>query len=158
MKFYGFSPVYDGNCTALVLGSFPSVKSRSAQFYYGNQRNRFWSTLAAAFCSTVPATVRDKTELCLCNGIALWDIVASCLIDGSKDSSITDYTLVNIDEVARNCNLRAILCNGVTAYNLTLSAYNGELPVLKLPSTSPANVRFDDKLWIDALRKYARPH
>lgn len=156
MKFYGFSPVFDGNCTLLILGSFPGVKSRSTQFYYGNARNRFWATVAEAVGQPVPLTVPDKTALCLNYGIALWDIVASCRVDGSKDSSITDYTLVNIDEVASKCGLRAILCNGSTAYKLTLSAYKGNLPVLSMPSTSPANVRFDKSVWLNELRKYAR--
>ena len=151
-KLRGFEPIFDGNSRVLILGSFPSVKSRQAEFYYGNRQNRFWNVLSEAFGESVPLTVEDKIRLCLRNNVALWDIVASCRITGSMDADIRDYELVDLQMVLGNSNIDRILCNGATSYRLTLSVYDGELPVYKLPSTSPANVRFDKADWLARLR------
>lgn len=148
--FYGFEPVFDSNSEVLILGSFPSVKSRSNGFYYGNKQNRFWKLLSEIYGYDAE-TIEDKIRLCLKHHIALWDIVWSCRIKGSMDSDITDYTLVDLSQVLSKCNISKILCNGAKAYQLTLSAYGGNIPVVKLPSTSPANVRFDKTKWIDNL-------
>ena len=152
-KFYGFEPVFDSNSRVLILGSFPSVKSREAEFYYGNKQNRFWRTLCEAFGEQTVETVEDKKRLCLRHGIALWDIVASCEIKGSMDADITNYELVNLERVLKNCNVEKILCNGATSYKLTKSVYNGGIPVYKLPSTSSANVRFDKSVWLEHLKQ-----
>lgn len=149
-KFHGFEPVYDSNSTVLILGSFPSVKSRQVEFYYGNKQNRFWHMLSELYGEPLN-TVDDKKRFCHSHGIALWDIVASCEIDGSMDADIKNYTLVDLSQVLNQCKICKILCNGATAYKLTQSAYNGEIPVYKLPSTSPANVRFDKQEWFKHL-------
>ncbi len=149
--YCGFAPVFDKNSNILILGSFPSVKSREQAFYYGNKQNRFWHMLSEFYGCTV-TTVDDKKRLCLDNKIALWDIVASCTIKGSMDSDIANYTLVNLSQVLDECNITKILCNGAKAYELTKSAYNGDIPVVKLPSTSPANVRFDKTVWFNNLQ------
>ena len=151
-KFYGFEPVFDGRSRILILGSFPSVKSREVEFYYGNKQNRFWRTLCEAFGNPPVTTVDEKKHLCLTNGIALWDIVESCEIRGSMDADITDYTLVNLSRVLDKCKIDRILCNGATAYMLTKSVYNGQIPVYKLSSTSPANVRFNKDEWLQHLK------
>ncbi|MCM1194984.1 MAG: DNA-deoxyinosine glycosylase [Corallococcus sp.] len=151
-RFQGFSPVFDCDSEVLILGSFPSVKSREAEFYYGNKRNRFW-TLLSEFYGMPISSVSDKIRLCFDNKIALWDIVASCSIKGSMDSDITDFTLVNLREVLDKCNIRRILCNGAKSYELTKAAYDGDIPVIRLPSTSPANVYFDKRKWFDNLPK-----
>lgn len=150
LVYCGFAPVFDSNSTILILGSFPSVKSREQAFYYGNKQNRFWNILCDFYGYCVD-TIEDKISLCLNNRIALWDIVESCQIVGSMDSDITNYTLVDLSQVLGKCNITKILCNGQKAYELTKSAYRGDIPVIKLPSTSPANVRFDKKAWFDNL-------
>lgn len=151
-KYHGFPPVFDGNSKILVLGSFPSVKSRAEGFYYGNKQNRFWKMLSFAFSVPLVQTVEEKRSLCLLNGIALWDIVDSCEIKGSMDADIANYKLVELTAFLRNKNIAKILCNGTKAYELTLSAYNGCVPVYKMPSTSPANVRFDQDVWLTQLK------
>ena len=150
-KFHGFAPVFDKNCRVLILGSFPSVKSRAADFYYGNKQNRFWRVLCEAFKQPQVATVEDKKRLCLSNGIALWDIVDSCDIRGSMDADITNYTLVDLSTVLDNAPIQKILCNGATSYRLTKSVYSGQIPVYKLSSTSPANPRFNREEWLQQL-------
>lgn len=149
--YCGFEPVFDGNSKILILGSFPSVKSREQAFYYGNKQNRFWAILSEFYNCPVNS-VADKKSLCLRNGIALWDIVASCSIVGSLDSDIRDYKLVDLSQVLNKCNVTKILCNGAKAYQLTESAYSGGVPVVKMPSTSPANVRFEKQVWFDNLK------
>lgn len=143
---YGFDPVFDCNSKILVLGSFPSVISRRVNFYYGNKQNRFWRILSDFYGGSTE-TVEDKKRLCLNNGIALWDIVTSCQICGSMDADIKNYKLADLSQVLDGCKIVKILCNGKKAYDLTLKAYDGTLPVLKMPSTSSANVRFDKAVW-----------
>lgn len=150
-KYCGFQPVFNVDSKILILGSFPSVKSREQAFYYGNKQNRFWNVLCEFFGTPVQ-TVEDKIRLCLSNRIALWDVVTSCTIKGSMDSDIKDYELADLSVVLDNCDIVKILCNGDKAYQLTKKAYGGNLPVIKLPSTSPANVRFDKKVWFDNLK------
>lgn len=148
----GFSPVYDESSSILILGSFPSVKSRESSFYYGNRQNRFWVTLQKVFGGEID-TIEHKRDLCLGNGIALWDIVKRCVVVGSADASIKEYETVELDDVLSRAPIKKILCNGKLAYELTLSAYKGTLPVICLPSTSPANPRFDFGLWRAALEE-----
>lgn len=150
-KYYGFPPLFDSNSRILILGSFPSVKSREQQFYYGNKQNRFWKTINKAFGAEA-VTVSEKKQLCLENGIALWDIVTSCEIRGSMDSDIKNYELADLSEVLSHAAVRKILCNGAKAYQLTATAYTGNVPIVKMPSTSPANVRFDEQIWLDHLK------
>ena len=151
-RFHGFEPIFDNNSRVLILGSFPSVKSRETDFYYGNKQNRFWTTLTEAFGSLPVTTVEEKKRLCLNNGIALWDIVKSCEIRGSMDADITDYTLVDLSRVLDKCKIEKILCNGATAYKLTQSVYSGEIPIYKCASTSPANPRFNKAEWLNHLK------
>ena len=151
-KLHGFAPVFDGNSRVLILGSFPSVKSRQAEFCYGNKQNKFWKVLSEAFDESEPLTVEEKIRLCLSNNVALWDIVSSCLITGSMDVDIKDYELVDLQPVLSSSKIEKILCNGATAYKLTKTVYCGNLPVYKLPSTSSANVRFDKAAWLKHLR------
>lgn len=149
---FGFPPLFDKNSRVLILGSFPSVKSRQQQFYYGNKQNRFWRVLQKAFGGSVE-TIDDKKKLCLENGIALWDAVVSCEIEGSMDADIKNYLLADLSQVLNFSSVSKILCNGAKAYELTTSVYRGNLPVVKLPSTSPANVRFDEEVWLQQLKR-----
>ena len=146
----GFEPLFDSNSKILILGSFPSVKSRQTEFYYGNKQNRFWKTLQSVFGGEID-TVEHKKQLCLSNGIALWDIVESCDIVGSADVNIKNYRFVDLDWLLKNTNVCKILCNGTTSYKFTTTAYHGDLPVILLPSTSPANTRFDYNIWAKEL-------
>lgn len=152
MIYSGFPPIYTSDSRLLILGSFPSVQSRRQAFYYGNPRNRFWQVLAEAFGEQLPQTVEQKIRLCTRHGIALWDVVAQCEVVGSSDSSIRNYVTVDLHRVLDRCNVRKILCNGQTAYRLTKGAYDGGIEIVPLPSTSPANVRFDKTLWLNALK------
>lgn len=151
-KFHGFEPVFDSNSRVLILGSFPSVKSRETDFYYGNIQNRFWRMLSEAFDKQLVTTVDEKKRLCLDNRVALWDIVESCEIRGSMDADITNYSLVDLSQVLSVCKIEKILCNGATSYKLTKSVYSGEIPVYKLSSTSPANPHFDKAEWFKHLK------
>ena len=108
--------------------------------------------LSEAFYESEPLTVEDKIRLCLKHNVALWDVVSSCRITGSMDADIKDYELVDLQGVLAKSKIEKILCNGATAYKLTVAAYDGNLPVYKLPSTSPANVRFDKDVWFKRLR------
>lgn len=148
-NFVGFEPIFDANSRVLVLGSFPSVQSRKQQFYYGNPHNRFWRTLALCLGKPVPESVQQKRELCLQNGVALWDIVQSCSVEGSLDSNLRNTVTVDLEPLLARCHIGKILCNGATAYKLTLRSYKGDIPVIKLPSTSPANTRFDCAVWVE---------
>ncbi len=148
----GFAPVYDENSRVLVLGSFPSVKSRAVAFYYGNPQNRFWRTVCGFFGEEVPSTVEKKREFCLRRGIALWDVIISCEIEGSQDSSIQKEEVANIPKLLDECNVKYIICNGNKSYELLSKNFPQLLPVAKkLSSTSPANPRFSAEEWRAAL-------
>lgn len=139
-----FEPVYNQESKLLVLGSFPSVKSREAGFYYYHPQNRFWKMLAKLFDEPLPKSIGEKKELLLRHHIAVWDVVASCEIAGSSDSSIKNVTPVDIKKVLSVASINKILTNGATAdslyrrhlYPLT------QIEAVRMPSTSPANAAF----------------
>ena len=136
----------------LILGSFPSVKSREIQFYYGHKQNRFWRTVCGYFHEEVPQDVEGKTEFLLRRGIALWDIAQSCEIIGSSDASIKNAEIVDLTEILATAKIQKILLNGSLSYQLFLKKYeNINIPYQKLPSTSPANPRFSMEIWQNAL-------
>ena len=150
----GFAPFADGNSEVLILGSFPSVKSRAQSFYYGNPQNAFWRIIASFFNELTPVTLEDKQSLLRRKRIALWDIVTECEIVGSQDSTITNFKVANLREVFTNSPIKAIIVNGGKAYSIFEKHYKDlNLPVYKLPSTSPANTRRKDDEWFAALRK-----
>lgn len=134
-------PIYDENSRILILGSFPSVKSREGQFFYHHPQNRFWKVLAAVTGEETPESIPEKKAFLLRNRIALWDVIASCEIAGSSDSSIRDVTPNAIGRILEQADIRAVYTNGGTAFRL-YERY--VLPdtgrkALRLPSTSPAN-------------------
>ena len=136
-----FEPLYSKSSRVLILGSFPSVRSREQMFFYGHPRNRFWPVIAAVFDREVPQTVEEKKRLILSSGLALWDSVASCEITGSSDASIRGAVPVEIGTVTGACRIGTIFVNGGTAkkyYDRYLKALTGSEAV-QLPSTSPAN-------------------
>ena len=148
----GFAPVFDENSRVLILGSFPSVKSRQIDFYYGNKQNRFWKMICGYFHEGIPETIEEKKEFLFRRNIALWDMVISCEIEGSADSSVRKEEVADLNLVLKNTKIEKILLNGTLAYDLFVKHY-GDLTVChqKMPSTSPANPRFDEKLWKEAL-------
>lgn len=156
----GFLPVYNAKSRVLILGSFPSVKSRETGFYYGNKQNKFWRILNTFFQGDAQ-TIEEKKQLILTNNLALWDIAVSCEIAGSSDSSIKNVVFADIAGLLKKSKVEVILCNGKTSYNLTKKYFEnthfGACPkIICLPSTSPANVSFDENIWQETLRKYCK--
>jgi len=136
-----FLPVYDENSRVLILGSFPSVKSREQGFYYGHSQNRFWKVIAAICNTEVPKTIDDKKAMLLANRIAIWDVIDSCDIQGSSDSSIRNVVPADIAGLLKKTNINAVYANGRTAgklYEKYIEAAAG-VSARVLPSTSPAN-------------------
>ncbi len=153
----GFAPVFNEESKVLILGSFPSVKSRQIQFYYGNKQNRFWKMICGYFGETIPETVEGKTEFLLRRKIALWDMATSCEIEGSADSSIRNVELADLSIVLSKAKIVKILLNGTLAYELFIRGYaNTEIPYVKMPSTSPANPRYTEEIWRKTLDEIFR--
>ena len=149
----GFEPYVNGDSKILILGSFPSIKSREEGFYYGNRQNRFWKILSESFDSEVPQNIKDKKALLNANKIALWEIVISCEINGSMDKDIRNPTVADIPSLMSTYPIKRIITNGATASKLLRTYYPQYNEVsLALPSTSPANVKLDKTLWINVLR------
>ncbi|WP_319638589.1 DNA-deoxyinosine glycosylase [Lacrimispora sp. 210928-DFI.3.58] len=158
-----FEPICDEHCRILILGSFPSLKSRENNFYYGHPQNRFWRLLARLLGTEVPETIEEKKSLLLRHGIALWDVVAECDIRGSSDLSIRNVIPANLNQVLRLADIQIIIANGATAHRL-YEKYCEERTgrrAVKCPSTSPANAVFTlDRLaeaWGEVLGPYIVP-
>lgn len=154
----GFEPVYDEESKILILGSFPSVKSREISFYYGNKQNRFWKTVCGFFNEEVPATTEEKILFLKRRKIALWDMVTECEIEGSSDSSVKVKSIANLFPIFEKTKIRAVLLNGTLAYELFVkeyAAYCDEKGIAyrKMPSTSPANPRFTKEKWEETLHE-----
>ena len=148
----GFAPVYDENSKVLVLGSFPSVKSREIGFYYGNKQNRFWKMLCGYFQCEIPRTIQEKRAFLLANGVALWDIATACDIEGSADSSVKNAKIADLSPIFEKARLQCILLNGTLAFGLFEREYaQCGIPYIKMPSTSPANPRYSQKAWEETL-------
>lgn len=141
MTLHTISPVYDSNSKVLILGSFPSVKSREEGFFYGHPQNRFWKVLAFVLHCDIPKTIEDKKKMLLQNNIALWDVIFSCDIVGSSDSSIKNVMPNDICKIIAETEITKIITNGKKADSL-YKKYIEEKTGIKavcLPSTSPAN-------------------
>ena len=138
------APVFDENSKILILGSFPSVKSRENAFFYGHPQNRFWNLLSSLFCVEKLDTVAKKRDFLLEKHIALWDVIASCEIKGSADSSIKNAVANDLSIILDAADIKAIFVNGKTAekyYNKYIRNIIGTEAVC-LPSTSPANAAY----------------
>ena len=136
-----FEPIYDKDSRILILGSFPSVKSRENHFYYGHPQNRFWKVIAGVTGKPVPVSMEEKKKLLLSSHIAIWDVIASCSIHGSSDSSIRDVVVNDFTQVLADSRIQTIYVNGNKAYELyhKYAEPTTGIPAIKLPSTSPAN-------------------
>ncbi len=144
MEKHNFPPLYSSESKILILGSFPSVKSRQAQFFYGHAQNRFWLVLSDILGYPLPKTTEEKRKMILENGIALWDVIARCDIQGSSDSSIKNVTPNDIEGLLEKTNIQKIFVNGKTAekyYNKYL-LNKIKITATVLPSTSPANAAY----------------
>ena len=140
-----FEPVFNKDSRILILGSFPSVMSRENNFYYGHPQNRFWKVLAEIFESEVPKTIEEKKAFLLEHHIALWDVIESCTIIGSSDSSIKDVVINDFSMLLENSKIEKIFVNGGKAYELYHKYAEKKIgmSVIKLPSTSPANAAWN---------------
>lgn len=136
-----FSPILEDSSEILILGSLPSVKSRENAFYYGHPQNRFWRVMAALYHETVPESIEEKKRLLLDNHIALWDVIQSCDIRGSSDSSIRNAVPTDLKSILENSKVRRIFANGKTAAALyrKYQFKKTGIEIVTLPSTSPAN-------------------
>ncbi|BBF44007.1 G:T/U mismatch-specific uracil/thymine DNA-glycosylase [Lachnospiraceae bacterium KM106-2] len=152
-------PIYDENSKILILGTFPSVKSREAKFFYSHPQNRFWKLLARLTESENPTTIEEKKKLLLDHHIALWDVIASCDVEGSADSSIKNVVPADISGILKEADIKMIFANGGKAYELYQKYIypDSQREIVKLPSTSPANANYQmDRLvesW-DIILKY----
>lgn len=136
-----FEPVWNQKSEILILGTFPSAKSRENHFYYGHPQNRFWRLLANIYGESVPETIDEKKELILKHHLAVWDVIDQCDIIGSSDSSIRNVVPCDLAGILAKSSIRTIIANGAKAYELYQKHQLPKtgLKVQKLPSTSPAN-------------------
>ena len=134
-----FPPVYDKNSRVLILGTMPSPKSREQGFYYMHPQNRFWKILCAVLGTEIPRDIEGRRALCLSRGIALWDVLASCEINGASDSSIRNAVPNDLRKILAECEIRAVFTTGKKAHELYSRFFADCIHDICLPSTSPAN-------------------
>lgn len=138
------APIFNENSRTLVLGTFPSPKSRQVKFFYGHPQNRFWRVIAAVTGNNTPETVEEKTAMLLENKIALWDVIASCNVTGADDASITNVTVNDLSKILHTARIERIYTNGGKAHQLYRKHLLSQTGIedIVLPSTSPANARW----------------
>ena len=147
-----FPPLYDGNSRILILGSFPSVKSREQRFFYGHPQNRFWKVMAAVLDWPVPQTIEEKKAMLHRNGIALWDSIAQCRIEGSSDASIEQVIPNDLSPIFEAAEIRRVYCNGKKSFEMYRRYIEPTFhrSAYALPSTSPANAAWSLDRLIEA--------
>lgn len=155
-QYHTLEPVFDENSRVLILGSFPSPKSRETGFYYGHKQNRFWRVLAAVLDEPVPQTNGEKKALVLKYRIALWDVCAECEIDGAADSSIKNVLVNDFSLITDKANIQAVFTTGKTA-NALYEKHTGKTALL-LPSPSPANCAVSFDSLVKAYREKLTPY
>lgn len=136
-------PVFDSRSRVLLLGTMPSPASREQGFYYGHPQNRFWRVLAAIFDEPAPRAIEEKRDMLLRHHIALWDVLASCEIEGASDASIRDARPNDLARIFDAADIRAVFATGTKAGELYRKLIEPTLgvPCTTLPSTSPANAK-----------------
>lgn len=159
MEKHTLKPFYNKNSKILILGSFPSIKSREVGFYYSHPQNRFWRVLASIFNENLPISIDEKKKMLERNNIALFDVCASCEIKSSSDASIKNVVPNDLDEIFNIANIKVIAFDGKTAYDLYQKYFKDKYDVdlISLPSTSPANATWNLERLFDAykvLNKY----
>lgn len=150
-EIHNIQPVWNKESKILILGSFPSVLSREQEFFYGHPQNRFWKVLAGILNEAIPTTIEQKKEFLLKNHIAVWDVIGSCEIEGSKDHTIQNVVPNPIQDILYQTNIQKIYLNGKTAEKYYLKYIYPTLlyEAIPLPSTSPANAKFNVNMLID---------
>ncbi len=158
LQIHEILPVWAADSRILILGSFPSVKSRQAGFFYAHPQNRFWKVLSAIFLEPIPESVEEKKSLLFSHRIAVWDVIASCELTGSEDSSIQSVTANDIRALINNSSICKVFTNGSkakTLYDQHIFGKQTELAADLLPSTSPANAAYSTerltKIWREKL-------
>ena len=152
------SPFYDEGSNILILGSFPSVKSREQMFFYGHPQNRFWKVVASVFEDEIPATVPEKKRFLARHHIALWDVIGSCDIKGSSDSSIENVVANDLSVILDNAKIERIFVNGRTAEKNYKKYIEPRIKIkaVCLPSTSPANAAWSLERLVSCWREEIR--
>ena len=159
-QVHNIPPLYDEESKVLILGSFPSIKSREAEFFYGHPQNRYWKVMPYLLGEPLPETIEEKAAMMHKHHIAMWDVIGSCTITGSSDSSIQDVVPNNLSVILKAADIKAIFTNGGKAtelYKKHIYPVTG-IPSIGMRSTSPANAAWSlDRLrdaWGDALAPY----
>lgn len=148
-------PLFDSRARILILGSMPSPRSRLEGFYYAHPQNRFWPAVSAALGVALPPDIPGKRALALENGIALWDVLAGCIIEGASDASIREAVPNDLTRVLAAAPIQAVFTTGKTAarfYRLLCAQHTG-LPAFELPSPSPANCAVSFERLVEAYRR-----
>lgn len=156
VKYNGLEPLINNDSKILILGSFPSIKSRENNFYYGNPQNRFWKMLAQIFNEEIPQNIDDKKLLCKKHKIALWDVIVESDLKSSSDLDLekSNYKICDLYNLLKQYNqIKIIICNGKLSYKLFIKFFNSPVEVYCLPSTSSANPRFNIEDWKNVLTK-----
>ena len=154
-----FEPLYNEFTEILILGSFPSVKSREYNFYYMNPQNRFYKVLGDILdIDLYESSIENKKQILLKNKIGIYDVIKACVITGSSDASISEVEVSDINDIIKNSKVNKICLNGTLAYSLFVKYFPQYIKIsYKLPSTSPANARYrlDDliKQWSKLIKK-----
>lgn len=149
MIIHPIHPIYNENSRVLILGTFPSVKSREEDFFYGHPQNRFWRVMAFVCNCKCPQSIEEKTAMLLNNHFALWDVIHSCEIEGSADSTIKNVIPNDIKTLIEKTKIDKVFVNGKKAESLYKKYIEKEIGIraIVLPSTSPANASWNlDKL------------
>ena len=148
-------PFYDKSSRILILGSFPSVKSREQMFFYGHPQNRYWKVIAAVFEDEVPVTIPEKKAFLTKHHIAMWDVIGSCDIKGSSDSSIENVVANDLSEILKTAKIKKIFVNGKTAekYYKKYTLPKTGIEAVCLPSTSPANAAWSFEKLVNTWRE-----
>lgn len=161
-RLVGLAPVFDAQARLLVLGSFPGAASLQAAQYYAHPRNGFWPVMGALLGEPdlIARPYDQRLQALRRHRVALWDAVATCRREGSLDTAIEAAEPSDLrDLIVRLPRLGAIACNGALAHRQTLRALgDSALPVLRLPSTSPAHAGLSlaakTDAWRSALQLY----
>ncbi len=154
--YHEFPPVFDGNSRVLILGTIPSPKSRERGFYYMHPQNRFWKMLCAVLGEDIPADTDGRREMCLRRGVALWDVLSSCEIDGASDSSIKNAVPNDLERIFAAADIRAVFTTGKKAQALYERFFPNAMHAVCLPSTSPANRTISETEMLEKYRIIAR--
>lgn len=138
-------PVFNAESRILILGSFPSIKSRQGEFFYHHPQNRFWKIISSVCEEPLPESIEEKRAMLLQNRIAVWDVIQSCEITGSSDSSIKNVVPNDLTALLNTTKIKYIIANGNTAYQLYMKYIFPQLErkIIKMPSTSPANAAYN---------------